>query len=120
MATQWKFKAIEKEATKVLYLVSKAKNNSSQALYYLELYKQLDDSLNSIQNKKKIIESEFKFEYNKKHVIDSIQKNDIGSFVLPQIDQEEILREERKAAFSIVSLAKPHWGQNNQSFLNYL
>ncbi len=99
LATQWKFKAIEKEATKVLYLVYKAKNSPNQALYYLEQYKQLDDSLNSIQNKKKIIESEFKFEYNKKHVIDSIQNEKI-------LLQNELLEKDNKIKSKTLALQK--------------
>lgn len=99
LATKWNFKSIEKEATKVLYFIHKANNNSSKALYYLELHKQLDDSLNSIQNKKKIIESEFKFEYNKKHVIDSIQNEKI-------ILQNELLEKDNKIKSNSLAVQK--------------
>ncbi len=74
ISVKWGFKTQEKDASKVLYLIYKEKNAANQALFYLEKYKNLEDSLNSIDNQKKIIESEYQLAYNKKQLVDSLSK----------------------------------------------
>lgn len=92
-----KYKTIERDVTKVLYRIFKEQSNSSKALYYFELHQRLNDSLNSIENKRKLIESEFKFEYNQKHVIDSIHNEKI-------LLQNEVLEKENKIKSNTLSL----------------
>ncbi|MDX1349094.1 MAG: tetratricopeptide repeat protein [Putridiphycobacter sp.] len=63
-----------KEAAKVLYHIEKSENNVKAALAYFETYASLHDSLNSIDNQKALIKSEYQFKYNKKALIDSLEK----------------------------------------------
>lgn len=66
-----------KESARVLYLIFKSENNLSKALAYHETYADLHDSLNSIDNQKAIIKSEYQFKYNKRALIDSLEKDKI-------------------------------------------
>ncbi|MFK8038585.1 MAG: tetratricopeptide repeat protein, partial [Crocinitomicaceae bacterium] len=65
------------ESAKVLYLIYKSENNISKALAYHETYASLHDSLNSIDNQKIVLNSKYQFEYNKKALIDSLEKDKI-------------------------------------------
>ena len=82
-----------KESAKVLYHVFKAENNLKQALVFHEMYATLHDSLNSIDNQKAIIKSEYQFKYNKKALIDSLEKDKI-------LIQNQLLEEENSLVAS--------------------
>jgi len=66
-----------KSSAKVLYKIEKKEGNDKLALNYFELYTSLEDSLNSIKNQKAIIRSQYQFEYNKKTLLDSLEKEKI-------------------------------------------
>jgi len=71
------FKQIEKSSAEVLYMLYKGMNDDKKTLYYLEKYSALNDSLNGIENQRKVIESGFHIEYIKKHIIDSLNNEKI-------------------------------------------
>lgn len=77
IATKWGYKIQEKEASEVLYKIYKATNNTALALKYHERFNLLADSLNNIEAQKKVIESEYQLEYNKKYLIDSLRNKQI-------------------------------------------
>ncbi|MFK8045659.1 MAG: tetratricopeptide repeat protein [Crocinitomicaceae bacterium] len=66
-----------KSSARVLYKIEKELGNFKIALKYFEQYTSLDDSLNSVKNQKAIIRSQYQFEYNKKALIDSLEKDKI-------------------------------------------
>ena len=82
-----------KESARVLYLINKAENNLGTALAYHETYTSLHDSLNSIENQKAVIKSEYQFKYNKKALIDSLEKDKI-------LIQNQLLEEENSLVAS--------------------
>lgn len=96
ISRKWKYKSQEKEASEVLYKVYKSINNQSDALHYFEIYHALADSLDNIDLQKKVIESEYQLEYNKKHLVDSLKN--IQVYV-----ENELL--EKKNALHLNSLA---------------
>jgi DNA-binding CsgD family transcriptional regulator len=63
-----------KESARVLYSIFKAEQNLPKALAYHETYATLNDSLNHIDNQKALIKSEYQFKYNKKALLDSLEK----------------------------------------------
>ena len=56
-----------------LYLSYKLQGNSTQALKMNELYHQLDDSLKSEENQREIIRQEYKYNYEKQALADSLE-----------------------------------------------
>ncbi len=77
IANKWNFKYIKQESSKLLYQLFKKENNTKKALAYYEIYTQLKDSLNSRDNKDALVKSKFEFEYNKKQLVDSLEKEKI-------------------------------------------
>lgn len=73
IAKKYKYTYEIKESSKVLYLIYKAENQLKKALEYHEIYTILHDSLNSSDNQKAVISSKFRFEYNKKKLVDSLE-----------------------------------------------
>ncbi len=92
IAKKWGYKAQERDASKVLYKIYKVNNNTTDALKYFERYNLLADSLNNIEAQKKVIESEFQFEYNKKHLVDSL-KNKQVLVENELLEKENVLKE---------------------------
>ncbi len=87
------------ESAKILYLIFKAENNLKQALKYHETYSELHDSLNSIDNQKAVLQSKYQFDYNKKVLIDSLEKDKI-------LIENKLLNEENKLVASSNSIQR--------------
>ncbi len=62
---------------RLLYLVHKSKGNYQKALNYHEGYTTIYDSLNGIASQRALLESQYRFEYNQKKLIDSLEKEKI-------------------------------------------
>jgi DNA-binding CsgD family transcriptional regulator len=77
LTKKWGYKSQEKEVTEVLYRIHKSMQNSTAALKFFEIHTLLSDSLNNIALQKKVIESEYQFEYNKKHLVDSLKNEKV-------------------------------------------
>ena len=77
ISKKWNYKYIQQESSKILYQIFKKEHNTNQALSYFEIYAQIKDSLNSKQNKEALVKSKFEFEYNKKQLVDSLEKEKI-------------------------------------------
>lgn len=77
VSIKWGYKSQEREAAEVLYKIHKATNNNREALLYFEIFNALADSLNNIATQKKVIESEYEFEYNQKHLVDSLRNEQV-------------------------------------------
>jgi serine phosphatase RsbU (regulator of sigma subunit) len=60
------------EASKILYLISKSKNNTKDALSYFELYSKMKDSVQSIQVIQDIAGQQITYEFEKKAYADSL------------------------------------------------
>lgn len=93
------FTYVKSETALVLFKIFKAENNPQKALFFHEEYAQLKDSLNSLDNKRAIIESEFRFEYDKKRVVDSLEQEKIKIEAL-------LLKEENSMMESKVTLQR--------------
>ncbi len=94
IANKWKYKYVKQESSKLLYQIFKKENNNQKALNYYEIYTQLKDSLNSRQNKDALVKSKFEFEYNKKQLVDSLEKDKI--LISNQMLSNEIKLKESK------------------------
>ncbi len=94
IANKWKYKYVKQESSKLLYQIFKKENNNQKALSYYEIYTQLKDSLNSRQNKDALVKSKFEFEYNKKQLVDSLEKDKI--LISNQMLSNEIKLKESK------------------------
>jgi len=57
------------EASEVLWKVNKKLSNHKQALEMLELYIEIDDSINSMENKEAIIQQEYKYQYENEQAL---------------------------------------------------
>lgn len=94
IATKWEFTYEQKESAKILYKIFKAKGNLAQALDYFEQYATLHDSINSIENQRAILRGKYQFEYNQKHLLDSLEKDKI--LIANQLlDEENKVKEGR-------------------------
>ena len=78
IATTQKYKYEQKEAAKLLYKICKKEQNYSQALWFLEIYKSIEDSLYNSENETAIINSKFEYEYINKSIIDSLENEKIA------------------------------------------
>ena len=94
IANKWKYKYVKQESSKLLYQIFKKENNNQKALSYYEIYTQLKDSLNSRQNKDALVKSKFEFEYNKKQLVDSLERDKI--LISNQMLSNEIKLKESK------------------------
>ncbi len=88
-----------KESAKVLYKLEKRKGNTKSALSYFEIYSSLHDSLNSLDNQKAVLKSQYQFEYNQKALIDSLEKDKI-------IVENQLLEEKNRLVISKNSIQK--------------
>ncbi len=77
ISSKWGYIAQEKEVSEVMYRIYKVTNNNLKALKYYERFNLLADSLNNIETQKKVIESDYQIEYNKKHLVDSLKNTQI-------------------------------------------
>lgn len=93
LAKQYSYTYEIKESAKILYLIYKSENQLGKALKHHETYTILHDSLNSIDNQKAVISSQYRFEYNKKTLIDSLEKDKI-------LIQNQLLEEENSLVAS--------------------
>ena len=59
-------------ATSALYEIYKATNNSSKALEMYELHVEAKDSIESEENQRELIRQEYKYEYEKMAIADSV------------------------------------------------
>lgn len=73
LAERWDYTYEKKEAAKILYKIHKAKNETAKALAYFETYATLHDSINSLENQRAVLRGKYQFEYNQKHLIDSLE-----------------------------------------------
>jgi|GEM_PF-2199677 len=87
IADDWDYSYEKKEAAKILYKIYKAKNETAKALTYFETYATLHDSINSLDNQRAILRGKYQFEYNQKHLIDSLESAKI--FIQNQLLDEE-------------------------------
>jgi DNA-binding CsgD family transcriptional regulator len=107
IANTWDYKYIKQESSKLLYQINKKENKNKQALFYFETYTQLKDSLNSKTNKEALIRSKFEFEYNKKQLVDSLEKEKIliSNQVLIKeisINEEKLMKQKMWLVFSLL------------------
>lgn len=65
-----------KESSRLLYDLNKKNNNSKDALRFFELYSKYKDSILNDKNKKGLISQQYKYEYDKKALADSIRHQD--------------------------------------------
>lgn len=99
IAKTWEYTYENKESAKVLYAIYKAKNKLGQALFYHEIYTELHDSINSIENQRALIRSKYQFEYNQKHILDSLEKDKI-------IIENQLLDKENKVKAGRISVQR--------------
>ncbi len=99
IAKQYSYAYEIKESANVLYHIFKAENDLKKALTFHELYATLHDSLNSIDNQKAIIKSKYQFEYNKKAIIDSLERGKI-------LIENQLLEEENSLVASKNSIQR--------------
>ena len=88
-----------KESAKILYHIHKRMKAPHEALTYYELYVTLHDSLNNIENQNALINSKYQFEYSKRALLDSLEKDKI-------LIQNELLYEENALKESKISVQK--------------
>lgn len=89
IADDWDYSYEKKEAAKILYKIYKEKKEMMKALTYFEIYAALHDSINSLDNQRAILRGKYQFEYNQKHLIDSLESAKI-------LIQNQLLDEENK------------------------
>ncbi|MFD1552466.1 hypothetical protein DNU06_10455 [Putridiphycobacter roseus] len=75
------------KSAQALYLIYKTEKKPGLALKYHEIYSELHDSLNSIDNQKAVLQSKYQFDYNQKVMIDSLENVNI-------LIENELLNEE--------------------------
>lgn len=81
-----------RNASKALYTAYKLEGNISDALNMHELYIKMNDSINSESSKKELVRQEFKYEYEKKVISDSIRAVEEKKVVAAQFRQEQTQR----------------------------
>lgn len=83
-------------AAESLYLNYKKKGNNKEALKMLELYNTMHDSLQSSENRKAILSQEYRYNYEKKAIADSIKAVEAKKITDAQIATQEIQLEKEK------------------------
>ncbi len=81
-----------KSASKSLYMIYKSAGRYTEALNMHELYIQMTDSINSESSKKELVRQEFKYEYEKKVIADSVRTSEQKKIVAVQFKQEQTQR----------------------------
>jgi tetratricopeptide (TPR) repeat protein len=76
IAKEFGFPSLMKNPAHMLYQLYKASGRSAKALEMHELFVSMKDSLNRMDNKKAIMRQQFKYEYDKKAVADSIHQTE--------------------------------------------
>ena len=72
-AIELKVPPLERDACDCLYKSSKALGKNSEALTYFEIFKNLSDSIENIDNERSMVEKELNFTYEKEQLADSLQ-----------------------------------------------
>jgi adenylate cyclase len=72
-AVMLKIPPLERDACECLYESNKASGNFDEALSYFEIYKNLSDSIENIDNERSMVEKELNFNYEKAQLEDSLQ-----------------------------------------------
>lgn len=99
IALKWDYLYEIKESAKILYKINKEKGRVDKALSFFEVYSSLHDSINSIENQRAILKGKYQFEFNQKHLIDSLEKDKI-------IIKNQLLDEENKVNASRISVQR--------------
>lgn len=72
-ATELKVPPLERDACDCLYKSNKALGKHSDALTYFEIFKNLSDSIENLDNERSMVEKELNFTYEKAQLADSLQ-----------------------------------------------
>jgi class 3 adenylate cyclase len=81
---------LERDACDCLYKSNKSLNNFNDALYFFEIYKDLNDSINNIDNDRSMIEKELNFTYEKEQLADSLKYAQKEIIAASQIQKQQI------------------------------
>lgn len=73
MATKFHYAYEAKQNAKLLTKAYKQIGNYKNAFEYIEIYNQLNDSINNSNNQRAIIKSKYQLEYNQKKIVDSLE-----------------------------------------------
>lgn len=92
LARELGFPEIIKSSAKQLNTIYKALGNYKSALESYQLYIQMRDSIESKENQKATIKSQFKYEYEKKAAADSVKVAEEKKIVAMQLKQEKTQR----------------------------
>jgi len=85
------------EASKYLYESYKKENQLKESLKMLEFYILMKDSLGSDKNKQEVVRQEFKYQYEKQHLADSLEF--VKKEELKEIEHNTILRQEQNQRY---------------------
>ena len=99
IASKWGYKYETHESAKLLYKINKQLGKHQLALNYFEIYSTIRDSINNIENQRATLQSKYQFEYNKKHLLDSLEKDKI-------LLENKLLDEENKVNLSHMSVQR--------------
>ncbi len=89
-ATELKVPPLERDACDCLYKSNKALGKHSEALTYFEIYKNLSDSIENIDNERSMVEKELNFTYEKEQLADSLKYAQKEIVADSQIQKQQI------------------------------
>ena len=72
-AEELKIPPLIRDACDCLYKSSKGSGNMTEALNYFEIYKEMNDSIQNIDNERSMVEKELNFKYEKEQLGDSLE-----------------------------------------------
>lgn len=89
MDKDFKYPDILLESTRLSYLVQKQKGNASAALAMHELYLRAKDSIYNDDSRKAMLKSQYKYEYDKKALLDSLKSETEKNAIATKLVQEQ-------------------------------
>jgi tetratricopeptide (TPR) repeat protein len=103
LSLEMQYPAPIRNAARILSQIYKAKGDSKKALEYTELYITMRDSINNEQTKKAGIQSQLKYEYEKKSAADSVKNAEQQKVKDAQLSaQTASLKQEKFQRYALV------------------